>query len=59
MKNVDDVTVLPMTVHEALRAYLRRHPVIAPRRDGRAVANDLPATVFSQDAVLSEGAGTK
>lgn len=52
MRGVRDVKVLPMTVHEALRAYLQTHPVIAPRREGRAVAVDLPSAVLSQDAVL-------
>ena len=31
------------------------HPQIAPRRDGREVALDLPPMVFSQDAVLAGG----
>jgi hypothetical protein len=29
--------------------------VIAPRRDGREIALDLPTVVFSQDAVLAKG----
>jgi S-sulfosulfanyl-L-cysteine sulfohydrolase len=33
---------------------LNMHPVIAPRRDGREVALDLPPVVFSQDAVLAK-----
>jgi S-sulfosulfanyl-L-cysteine sulfohydrolase len=47
--------VLPMTVHQALKQYLNAHPVIAPRRDGREIALDLPRIVFSQDAVLAKG----
>ena len=31
------------------------HPVIAPKRDGRERALDLPSAVFSQDAVLAGG----
>jgi len=50
-----DVLVLPMSIHEALGEYLKAHPVIAPKRDGREKAIDLPATVFSQDAVLAGG----
>jgi hypothetical protein len=38
-----------------LREYLRAHPVIAPRREGRGIAVDLPPSVFSQDAVLAGG----
>jgi S-sulfosulfanyl-L-cysteine sulfohydrolase len=48
-----DARVLPITVHQALHAYFKAHPVIAPRRDGRERALDLPERVFSQDAVLS------
>lgn len=59
MRGARDVVVLPQTIHHALREYLRKHPVIAPRRDGRARASDLPATVFSQDAVLSQQAGAR
>lgn len=59
MRGAGDVVVLPQTIHQALREYLRKHPIIAPRRDGRAKATDLPPTVFSQDAVLSRVAGTR
>ncbi len=50
-----DAKVIPGSAHEALLAYLRAHPIIAPRRDGRERAADLPARVFSQDAVLAGG----
>jgi len=50
-----DAQVLTMTVHQALRQYLKAHPVIAPRREDREIAMDLPRTVFSQDAVLAGG----
>ena len=53
MKGVHDPSALPMSIHQALRAYMKKHPVIAPSRDGRAVAVDLPKIVFSQDAVLT------
>jgi 2',3'-cyclic-nucleotide 2'-phosphodiesterase (5'-nucleotidase family) len=50
-----DARVLPMTVHQALRQYLKSHAVIAPRRDDREIATDLPRIVFSQDAALAGG----
>jgi sulfur-oxidizing protein SoxB len=50
-----DARVLPLTIHQALKEYLKAHPVIAPRRDDREIATDLPRTVFSQDAVLAGG----
>jgi S-sulfosulfanyl-L-cysteine sulfohydrolase len=46
--------ILPLTVHQAVKQYLNMHPVIAPRRDGREIALDLPPFVFSQDAVLAK-----
>lgn len=48
-----EVRVLAMTLHQGLKRYLNAHPVIAPRRDGRETALDLPRQVFSQDAVLA------
>lgn len=52
-----DVEVLSVTIHEALRQYLSKHRHIAPTREGRAVALDLPSAVFSQDDMLrNEGA---
>ena len=42
-----------MTIHQALLEYFKAHPVIAPRREGRERALDLPPVVFSQDAVLA------
>ena len=47
--------ILPLTVHQAVKQYLTIHAVIAPRRDGREIALDLPPVVFSQDAVLAKG----
>ncbi len=48
-----DAQVLPMSIHVALDKYLKAHPIIAPKRDGREQARDLPPAVFSQDAVLA------
>jgi sulfur-oxidizing protein SoxB len=55
LKGTHDPVVLPMTVHQALRAYLVKHPVIAPKREGRAKATDLPPVLFSQDEILMGG----
>lgn len=50
-----EVKLLGPSVHEALTLYLKSHSVIAPHRDGRERAIDLPDVVFSQDAVLAGG----
>ena len=50
-----DAQILPTSVHEALANYFQVHPVIAPTREGREAAQDLPSAVFSQDAVLAGG----
>jgi sulfur-oxidizing protein SoxB len=55
MRGTHDPVVLPMTVHEAMRKYLVKHPVIAPKREGRAKALDLPPVLFSQDQILLGG----
>ena len=55
LKGVHEVKILPASVHQMLRSYLDRHPVIAPRADGREVAMDVQGPAFSQDALLSEG----
>jgi 2',3'-cyclic-nucleotide 2'-phosphodiesterase (5'-nucleotidase family) len=54
-RGTHEARVLPMTIHQALRQYLKAHAVIAPRRDEREIAIDLPRVVFSQDAVLTGG----
>ena len=55
MKGTHDPVVLPMTVHQALRQYLAKHPVIGPKREGRAKAVDLPPSILSQDHILLGG----
>ena len=50
-----DVHELPFTVHEALKEYFLAAPIIAPRRNGRETALDLPSLVFSQDAAIAGG----
>lgn len=52
LRGAHDAKVVAPSIHAAMRAYLRAHPVISPRRDGRAVATDLPGRVFSQDQIL-------
>lgn len=52
-RGTHDVKVLPRMLHESMLDYCRRHPELSPRREGRAVAVDLPREVFSQDRVLS------
>ena len=54
LRGVHEPRVLPWTIHQVLGIYFTSHPVVAPVRDGRSVAIDLPATVFSQDTVLSK-----
>ena len=44
----------PLTIHEALLEYCRKHGVIDAVRDGRVIASDLPKEAFSQDAIISE-----
>ncbi|HSN29487.1 MAG TPA: bifunctional metallophosphatase/5'-nucleotidase [Kofleriaceae bacterium] len=55
LRGAHDPKVFGMSVHEALRAYLRAHPVIAPAREGRAKATDRPSVIFSQDEMLLGG----
>jgi sulfur-oxidizing protein SoxB len=55
LRGTHDPVVAARSIHEALRAYLRAHPVIAPTREGRAKATDRPAVIFSQDEMLLGG----
>jgi hypothetical protein len=50
-----EARLLPMTIHQALKQDLKAQRLIAPRREGREIATDLPRTVFSQDAALAGG----
>jgi len=52
LSGVSDARYVPGTVHAALKAYLKAHSPIAPKREGRVRATDLPATVWSQYGVL-------
>jgi 2',3'-cyclic-nucleotide 2'-phosphodiesterase (5'-nucleotidase family) len=52
-RGTHDVKILSTTLHEMLLDYCKRKQVLDVRRDGRAIAIDLPEEVFSQDDVLS------
>jgi sulfur-oxidizing protein SoxB len=49
---LSDVHYVPGTVHGALRAYLKAHSPVDPKREGRVRATDLPAMVWSQYGML-------
>ena len=53
LRGASEAKVVAPSVHEAILSYLKKHPVIEFRRDGRSVATDLPPRVFSQDAMLT------
>ena len=53
LRGTRDAKVLPETIHAALLKYFKAHPVVAPTRDGRAVAIDLPREILSLDEMLS------
>lgn len=57
LPGVHDVKILPLSIHQILDSYLKRHAVIAPRIDRREVALDLPERVFSQDYIFTEQTG--
>lgn len=60
IRGVGDPEALPITIQQALEAYLARHPVVNPAIERRAVAIDLPARVPSQDDVLRDrGEGSR
>ena len=52
-RGTHDVEYSGKTAHESIRQYLASHPLVAPRRDGRARAVDLAEREFSQDKVLA------
>jgi 2',3'-cyclic-nucleotide 2'-phosphodiesterase (5'-nucleotidase family) len=51
-----EVRYLEQRLHESLNTYCRQRSEVAPAREGRAIATDLPRRVFSQDKVLSRKA---
>jgi len=52
LSGVSDARYVPGTVHAALKAYLKAHSPIEPKREARVRTTDLPATVWSQYGVL-------
>ena len=52
LPGVSDARYVAGTVHGALRAYLKAHSPINPKREGRVRATDLPDTVWSQYGTL-------
>jgi len=53
LRGTREAKMLPESIHAALIAYFTAHPVVAPRRAGRAVAVDLPRQILSLDETLS------
>jgi hypothetical protein len=45
---VKDAKVLEIDAHEAVRSYLKRHPHVSPKREGRVVAIDLSRELRTQ-----------
>lgn len=43
-----DTRVLPLSIHDAMRSYLRRHGSVSPRVEARVSAEDARGTVWSQ-----------
>jgi 2',3'-cyclic-nucleotide 2'-phosphodiesterase (5'-nucleotidase family) len=54
LAGVKDAHYIAGTVHGALRAYLKAHSPINPKREGRVRATDLPQTVWSQYGTLQK-----
>jgi 2',3'-cyclic-nucleotide 2'-phosphodiesterase (5'-nucleotidase family) len=52
LSGVSDARYVGGTAHEAFRAYLKSHSPVAPKREGRVRATDLPETVWSQYGTL-------
>lgn len=52
LRGTHDVEYLKPTIHEAMEVYLRTQKIIAPIRERRSRATDLPEVAFSQDNVL-------
>lgn len=49
--------LLSTTIHQALRQYLKTHPVIRPAAEGRIVAEDASGRVWSQHELAAAAAG--
>ena len=54
LRDVHDVEYVKPSIHEALEKHLLGQKIIAPQRDGRSRAVDLPDHAFSQDDILTK-----
>ncbi|MGN6544477.1 MAG: bifunctional metallophosphatase/5'-nucleotidase [Aureliella sp.] len=52
LRGTHDVEYIQPTIHQAMEGYLREQKVIAPIRQRRSRAVDLPEVAFSQDQLL-------
>jgi S-sulfosulfanyl-L-cysteine sulfohydrolase len=52
LSGVSDARFVGGTAHDAFRAYLKAHSPVAPKREGRVRATDLPEKVWSQYGML-------
>ncbi len=59
LEGATDAEVLPLAMHAALRAYLRRHETVAPRTEGRVSAEDTRGAVWSQYELANAALGPK
>ncbi len=54
LQEVQEPAYIPGTIHSVLKAYLKAHSPVAPTREGRVRATDLPPVVFSQYGTLQK-----
>ena len=54
MKEVEDAHYLPGTAHTIVETYIKGHSPLAPHREGRVQATDLPPRVWSQYGTLQK-----
>jgi 5'-nucleotidase len=57
LRGTHDVEYVEPTIHQAMEIYLTDKKVIAPTRQRRSRATDLPDVAFSQDALLASFKG--
>lgn len=54
LRGAQEAKYVSGTIHSVLRQYLQAHSPIAPTRDGRVRASDLPDTAWSQYGILQQ-----
>lgn len=54
LQGVQEAAYIPGSIHTVLKSYLRTHSPIAPTREGRVRATDLPPVVWSQYGTLQK-----